>query len=145
MLDDKGADVEVNSDRQEWMVSKLEEGFRQGGRVTRRSMLEREVQKHEDKLEAARARLAAIAGIPDKDPFTDGTVLVFERKVGGRKYTYAALRQGNVWWTTEVSGRNGSPRNWVSLTNWMVDGDTTQVIVMEPGEVVDLADMGGGM
>ena len=129
MLDDKGAfggDVGFKLDGS-------------GDRATRRKMLEREVDRHETKLTIARTRLAAIAGIPDKDPFTDGTVLAFERKVGNRTYTYAAIRQNGTWWTTEATGKG--PRNWVSLTDWMVDGGTTQVVQMQPDEAIDLASM----
>lgn len=90
-----------------------------------KAQLEREVARHRAKLDAAEQRLEALEGIPDADPFEDGTVL----RVFRRNCTFACLRAAGHWYTTgRTLGLNRA--TWGQFVDWLVDGGVTGVDVM---------------
>lgn len=77
------------------------------------------------KLERRTEQLSRLDRYPTEDPFTDGTMLYFEKSFPsdpGVLYSYAAIRMGG-WW--HVTGRR-SPQEvtWEHLINWMGLGVT---------------------
>jgi len=90
-----------------------------------KAQLQREVDRHRRKLEAAEARLEALEGIPDRDPFQDGTVI----RVVRQGYTFACLRAAEHWYTT---GRTlGLHRaGWGHFVAWLLEGGVTTIDVM---------------
>lgn len=90
-----------------------------------RDILQRELARIE-------ARLAALDRYPAQDPYKDGTVLKFTRTFVGRpkRYTYAAIRANNRWFTTATGDPTGG-RTWTQFIQWLSDrGETGPLRVM---------------
>jgi len=90
---------------------------------TRRSQLDREIQRHREKLERAKALREQLAGVPDTDPFPDGMVLVFDARYlpDGPTYSYAALRAAGKWYMTGGRAVQGHGLTWAELVDWWVE------------------------
>lgn len=81
--------------------------------VVNKNRLSREVEQLE-------RRLALMRKFALEDPYEDGDVLAFIRRLGGKDYQYAALRAAGRWWITGVKER--SWRSWDDLVAWLTDG-----------------------
>ena len=99
----------------------------------RREQLATEAARHREKAEKAEERLRALEGIPDQDPFPDGTVL----KVQAGQYTYALLRAGGLWYATGITGPERYP--WWGLVDWLISRNVSVVTLMQPGEATSLS------
>lgn len=110
--------------------------IKRGAVGVNKAQLEREVARHRAKLDAAEQRLEALEGIPDADPFEDGTVL----RVFRRNCTFACLRAAGHWYTTgRTLGLNRA--TWGQFVDWLVDGGATEVQLMVQPQAMRLADL----
>jgi hypothetical protein len=104
-------------------------------RMDRREVIERQ-------LRALQKELAILDRFPKRDPFEDGTVLMFERVFGasweevqdvdGGRYTYAALRVQDHWYLTGGSHRTLQGATWGQFTEWLGE-HAGEIVVMYEG------------
>ena len=101
-----------------------------GGKVvkeTLRQKLTRELTELETAIVALatqrahrEAQLEKLKIFPNEDPFTDGTILMFEKNFPSNpdaKYTFSAVRAGGLWHVT--GNRSPNEATWEHLVNWM--------------------------
>ena len=93
----------------------------------RREQLAMEAARHREKAEKAEAHLKALEGIPDRDPFPNGTILKAQAGV-----TYALLRAADRWYLTGATTPNNI--SWPTLVDWLTNRGITTVTPMEPGK-----------
>lgn len=99
-----------------------------GTAMPTKAQLEREVERHRNRLEKAEARLEALRDIPELDPFQDGAAFHFRAHTGG--YDYVALRADGLWYST---GRTGPHRlTWSALVEWLLDHGVTRIRLLDP-------------
>lgn len=104
-----------------------------------REQLAREVKRHQNRLDAAQARLDALEGIPERDPFVDGAALMYHTPGrSGALLTFVSARIDGRWWSTGRSmGVQGV--GWPALVDWWLEHKVTQITLLTPGETLDLA------
>lgn len=101
----------------------------------RRADLAAEVKRHREKAERAQARLDALSGIPERDPFEEGGAFKCQR---GRA-TFVWLKAGGSWYGT---GRTVPQRiTWPQLVDWLVDGAVSEVTLQVDADVMRLSDL----
>lgn len=72
------------------------------------------------KLTRRQAQLKHLERFPDKDPFADGTSLMFQKSFPSNpdvKYSYAAVRVDGLYYVT--GGRAPQGFTWDEFVNWM--------------------------
>lgn len=82
-----------------------------------------------EKWEIELRRLAELRGVfPREDPFHDGVVLVIQtaHQLGGKVYTYAAIRVAKRWWVTGVGVSGGL--SWWRLVEWLLENHVQSVV-----------------
>ena len=106
-----------------------------------RDQLAREVKRHQDRLDRAQARLDALEGIPEQDPFVDGAMLRYSMpRAGYSTTTFVSLRAGGRWYTTgSIIGIQKA--SWSELVDWWLEHRVTQITLLLPGDTLNLASL----
>lgn len=90
-------------------------------------------QEHRDAIEATLKNPASEVNhpyqLPEQDPFSDGTVVMFKKKFRGtpREYTYVAVRAVGYWYYTSPNAPNGA--SWEVFVSFL---NGTDIYVFEP-------------
>lgn len=83
-----------------------------------------EVQRTQHDIERLERRLELLKSFPEEDPFDDGDVIHFTRRLGptsrARNFHYVAMRQNGQWYLT--GKLNKTPKSWGSLVKMLTDG-----------------------
>lgn len=89
-------------------------------------------------IERLQKELHRYKGFPDRDPFVNGAVIKYTRIFQqGKTYQYAALRAGDLWYTTETGPTAG--KSWAQLVDILISSTTHDIQVS--GDWNDLGDV----
>lgn len=72
------------------------------------------------KLTRRQEQLKHLERFPDKDPFADGTTLIFQKSFPSTpdtKYSYSAVRANDLWYVT--GDRSPQGMTWEQFVSWM--------------------------
>jgi len=80
-----------------------------------------EVRRTQHDIARLERRLELLKTFPEDDPFDDGDVIQFTRRLGNTNYSYVGLRHNSRWYLT--GKLNKTPKSWGDLVKMLTDGN----------------------
>jgi hypothetical protein len=93
------------------------------------TQLQKRINRHLDEVARLERRAEFLSNLPDEPMGDDGTTVIwFEKTMGSRVYTYAAVRTKDGLWST-TGPKSPKRYRWNELVQWIYDGDLEGVEV----------------